>query len=182
MNCSCSDLVTLINVFGQKWGRYLTFLRDFKSFIVNVSYNALERRENSKGGKEVGKKIVSSQSSNKSAPIAPKAHNARKPDLPPPVSATNQSVKVARPTSSGEPAYEKQVTRSIIHCISTKRSLVLPSGEEKVKFMLMLQITELKLSVDGLEKERDFYFAKLRDIEILCQSPEIENLPVPFLI
>lgn len=41
-----------------------------------------------------------------------------------------------------------------------------------------MQITELKLSVDGLEKERDFYFAKLRDIEILCQSPQIENLPV----
>lgn len=43
-----------------------------------------------------------------------------------------------------------------------------------------MQITELKLSVDGLEKERDFYFAKLRDIEILCQSPQIENLPVCF--
>ncbi|KAL9273416.1 Microtubule-associated protein RP/EB family member 1C-like protein [Drosera capensis] len=39
-------------------------------------------------------------------------------------------------------------------------------------------ITELKLSIDGLEKERDFYLAKLRDIEILCQSPEIEHLPV----
>lgn len=41
-----------------------------------------------------------------------------------------------------------------------------------------MQITTLKLSIDSLEKERDFYFAKLRDIEILCQSPEIENLPV----
>ncbi|EXB49969.1 Microtubule-associated protein RP/EB family member 3 [Morus notabilis] len=40
------------------------------------------------------------------------------------------------------------------------------------------EITDLKLSVDVLEKERDFYFAKLRDIEILCQDPELENLPM----
>jgi len=42
----------------------------------------------------------------------------------------------------------------------------------------VMQITELKLSIDGLEKERDFYFAKLRDVEILCQNPSIEHLPV----
>ena len=31
---------------------------------------------------------------------------------------------------------------------------------------LNIQIEELKLSIDGLEKERDFYFGKLRDIEV----------------
>ena len=32
---------------------------------------------------------------------------------------------------------------------------------------LTLQVEELKMSIDGLEKERDFYFAKLRDIEVI---------------
>jgi hypothetical protein len=36
----------------------------------------------------------------------------------------------------------------------------------------------LKLTVDGLEKERDFYFSKLRDIELICQEHESENSPV----
>ncbi|KAL7193309.1 hypothetical protein ACSBR2_025005 [Camellia fascicularis] len=130
----------------------LEFMQWMKRYCDSVnggvlySYNPLERRETSKGGKEVSKKSAPSQSNTKSSATAPKtqtSHNARRND----VNTVNQSVKASsRPSSSGGPAYDEQ-------------------------------ITELKLSVDSLEKERDFYFAKLRDIEILCQCPEIENLP-----
>jgi len=37
------------------------------------------------------------------------------------------------------------------------------------------QIMEMKLTVEGLEKERDFYFGKLRDVEVIAQ--EEENVP-----
>ncbi|XVE82845.1 hypothetical protein DITRI_Ditri16bG0038500 [Diplodiscus trichospermus] len=54
-------------------------------------------------------------------------------------------------------------------------SSVNPSSQSASMAAYDEQITELKLSVDSLETERDFYFAKLRDIEILCQTPEIED-------
>ncbi|XP_027332934.1 microtubule-associated protein RP/EB family member 1A-like isoform X2 [Abrus precatorius] len=47
---------------------------------------------------------------------------------------------------------------------------------------LSKEIIDLKSAVDLLEKERDFYFAKLRDIEILCQIPEVENVPMSVAI
>lgn len=40
------------------------------------------------------------------------------------------------------------------------------------------QVTEMKLKVEVAERERDFYFDKLRDIEILCQAPELADVPV----
>ncbi|XP_018845034.1 microtubule-associated protein RP/EB family member 1C [Juglans microcarpa x Juglans regia] len=134
----------------------LEFMQWLKRYCDSVNggilhkYNALDRREASKGGKEATKKAAApSQSSTKGSTAAAKSqssHNARRNEVSS-ANPLNQTVKTSRPTSSGGPAYDEQ-------------------------------ITELKLSVDSLEKERDFYFAKLRDIEILCQSPEIENSPV----
>ncbi|PKU71066.1 Microtubule-associated protein RP/EB family member 1B [Dendrobium catenatum] len=40
------------------------------------------------------------------------------------------------------------------------------------------KINEMKISLESMEKERDFYFEKLRYAEILCQKPEVEHLPM----
>lgn len=40
---------------------------------------------------------------------------------------------------------------------------------------VLLQVHSLKLALEGVEKERDFYFGKLREIELLCQEHGQEN-------
>lgn len=45
--------------------------------------------------------------------------------------------------------------------------------ERQEKISLLSEVTELKLKIDTAERERDFYFDKLRQIEIMCQAPEL---------
>ncbi|KAL1534133.1 Microtubule-associated protein RP/EB member 1B [Salvia divinorum] len=57
-----------------------------------------------------------------------------------------------------------------------------PSSSEFEFQSMTKEITDIKVSIDLLEKERDFYFAKLRDVEVLCQTPELKNLPMSVAI
>ncbi|KAL2522592.1 Microtubule-associated protein RP/EB family member 1C [Forsythia ovata] len=106
-----------------------------------VIYNPLERREACKGGKELSKKSTPSQTSGKTAVSVPKhsTHSGQRNDTIH-VSSANQYMKASRPSRGVTSVYPE-----------TERAA------------LEQQVTVLKLSVDSLEKEKDFYFAKLRD-------------------
>ncbi|XP_044737722.1 microtubule-associated protein RP/EB family member 1 isoform X4 [Chrysoperla carnea] len=70
-----------------------------------------------------------------------------------------------------------QPTRPAVKPISGGNSVSNRGDNGKVE-ELTHQLIEMKLNVDGLEKERDFYFGKLRDIEVLCQENDNEKLPI----
>ncbi|GMH25215.1 hypothetical protein Nepgr_027058 [Nepenthes gracilis] len=133
----------------------LEFLQWMKRYCDSINggilhnYNPLERREACKGGKDASKKGALSQTSTKPSTATAKSHSSQNP---------RKNDVTSAHTINQPPKPNKLISSGG------------PAYDE--------QITELKLSVDSLEKERDFYFAKLRDIEILCQSPEIEHQPV----
>ncbi|KAL2348355.1 hypothetical protein Fmac_002355 [Flemingia macrophylla] len=132
----------------------LEFMQWMKRYCDTVNsglhhnYNPLERREVCKGGRETNKKSANIQSSTKGS-------TAQRPQS----SHNSRRNECSNANATNHAA--KVIKPSPAGC---------PAYEEK--------ITELKLSIDSLEKERDFYFAKLRDIEILCQTPEIEHSPI----
>nr|GMD00936.1 microtubule-associated protein RP/EB family member 1C [Ipomoea batatas] len=87
-------------------------------------YNALERREVCKGGREANKKSAAPQPSAKTAAASTKhvPHNGRRNDVTNTSSATNPSGKTSRPSSSGgrpvyseteKAAHEQQVVEAI---------------------------------------------------------------------
>uniref|UniRef100_A0A5B6YLD4 Protein ATEB1 homolog 2 n=1 Tax=Davidia involucrata TaxID=16924 RepID=A0A5B6YLD4_DAVIN len=116
--------------------------------IMNENYNPVERR--SKGGRE--RDLKGSHKNSKSLQTN-NSHNPGSGD-----GMGHNKTSGAKQGKTGAAAVG-----------------VNSSGEIQA---LSKEITDLKLSVDLLEKERDFYFAKLRDIEILCQIPELEHLPM----
>ncbi|KAG1169270.1 hypothetical protein G6F70_005222 [Rhizopus microsporus] len=76
--------------------------------------------------------------------------------------------RTARTKSSAAPV--RTTARSNAVVPSSGRSRATGSSDTGVVQDMSRQITELKVTVDGLEKERDFYFGKLREIEILVQE------------
>lgn len=111
--------------------------------------------------------------------------NTPKPMLRPAAKADNKSAQVVPKAIQSN--YSKPVPKSV-SSNSSKSSLNGTNGaqngnqinielqQENVR--MINEVNEIKSTLDGLEKERDFYFGKLRDIEVLCQEYESEELPV----
>jgi microtubule-associated protein, RP/EB family len=96
---------------------------------------------------------------------------------------------VARRKGSGAPPAATSTARATGSAAGTARRGVTPTsatgratkgpGAGPASAALMQENNQLKETVTGLERERDFYFSKLRDIELLVQQameadPELE--------
>merc|ERR1719474_268792 len=63
----------------------------------------------------------------------------------------------------------RQATRQQSRAYSAGHDVVTAAARAKIEDLTQ-QAVEMKLTIEGLEKERDFYFGKLRDVEMIVQD------------
>jgi len=145
-------------------GKYMEnfeFVQWFKKFFDanyngEMDYDPIEAR----GGVEVGEK-----------PKGMAAAAGR-----PAVAAPRAPLKAAASSSSASSARRPQAT--VAPQTKTRAPAANASannGNAKAVAELEEQLQEMQVSVEALEKERDFYYGKLRSIEIMCTDKEGED-------
>ncbi|KAK7863311.1 hypothetical protein R5R35_004382 [Gryllus longicercus] len=94
-----------------------------------------------------------------------------------PVLATRPTRPQARPAVMRQPGPKvQQPTRPQNRTVGSASNT--KSNDSSKIEELNAQLVDLKLTMSGLEKERDFYFGKLRDIELMCQEDDNEKNPI----
>jgi len=148
------DVEKLVKAKYQDNLEFFQWIKNFFDSKYNGSpYPALERRQQamSQYGKQLPTGVASSIAAPKTAPskaIAAPGKGAIKT----PVTSTT---KKAAPAPAG------------------KKPATAAGGDRSAEIEELNQkLSKLKGTIEGLEKERNFYFGKLRQIELLCQQEE----------
>jgi len=147
------------------------FYDDNYSGVVE-DYDAIERRNRGKGVSQYPP-AAGGASAGASAPAARRPAAPRAGRTAPratakassPVPAKENDRAMNKPAAN--PAATKKVESLNADLESANKYNDELSGQVQT---LQAEVAELKLQADGFEKERDFYFDKLRDVEVLLQN------------
>eukprot|EP00455_Lapot_gusevi_P012039 TRINITY_DN15647_c0_g1_i2.p1 TRINITY_DN15647_c0_g1~~TRINITY_DN15647_c0_g1_i2.p1 ORF type:complete len:202 (-),score=91.79 TRINITY_DN15647_c0_g1_i2:76-612(-) len=138
---------------------FCQWLKHFFSVRYNGQpYAAAERREQAMNSYSKGHKYASSKVESK-------------------VAASINSRSEAKPESKSAMAAPKRAAPAKSSASSSSASSAPVSNEEAESKIqeLTTKLSKMRVAVEGLEKERDFYFGKLRRIEILCQNDDVTD-------
>ncbi|XP_045452455.1 microtubule-associated protein RP/EB family member 1 [Melitaea cinxia] len=157
---SVDKIVPIDRLVKGRFQDNFEFLQWFKKFFDanygGTEYDAMAQREGLPMGHGAAGAVPRAAPPSVKKPAAPVAKVAARP----------QTIGKANSTVRSPPVNLSRINQT-------------GKGDSKIIDELNHQINELKATVDGLEKERDFYFGKLRDIEVICQEmDEQQNAPI----
>jgi len=156
---SVDKIVPVDRLVKGKFQDNFEFLQWFKKFFDanygGQEYDAIGMR----GGEELG-------NTNAKMPRGPAAR-------PAPVSMSGMPKRspAPRPAPQSRPA-PRPANGGLSGSARNGMSAGMSSSAQAQIEDLTTQVLEMKLTIEGLEKERDFYFGKLRDVEVMCQENE----------
>ncbi|KAI3651469.1 hypothetical protein MP228_003680 [Amoeboaphelidium protococcarum] len=148
LKCKFQDNLEFLQWVKQYWD----------SHFPGGSYDAVSRRRSKSAGSGGGggsRAAMANSTASGSARKLPSGAGA--------ASNSSRSLKQA----SNSPAPNRAAAQRNAAAVSTVSRPQVSTAQVDA---LNAQVTQLQVIVDGLEKERDFYFKKLRDVEILVQN------------
>jgi RP/EB family microtubule-associated protein len=164
------DVQRLIKGKYQDNLEFLQWIKRYYDIHANQEdiYNAADRRENSRANKAANR-------ANARPPAVAAA--VRKPTAPAPartVAPAQAPAPVAPRSAAAAPVQPlRQAAPTARSSAATGNSVPVSAAQRQVA-ELTRELSSMQKTLDELEKERDFYFGKLRAVEIVCQ--DLENV------
>jgi len=173
------DVDKLVKAKHQDNLEFCQWIKNFWDSKYNGEpYDAVARREQAIKAYKAGRGGAGASKGKGPGLQKPTAIGVKKPATSPPAAApVAASAKVApKPKPSADDAASKPVARSATSKPAAAPKKVASGDDDSAKVAeLNRQLTKLRLTIEGLEKERNFYFGKLREIEVLCQTNEDQD-------
>ena len=159
--------VDVDRLIRAKYQDNLEFCQWLKAFfdqqgVYRPDYDPVAARAKGRGAKQVSQFLDKTASKHNSKPLPSRPRASTRP--------TTTSSSTAARTTSSRPVKEKENKRSNPTRNDIKTDAIIADANlMKKNTEMKAKLAEMELALGDVEKERDFYFEKLRDVEVMLQ-------------